>query len=98
MRQLPVHRVHHFLLRISLIVFLALLYTVVIPLHHHEDMVEHADCILCQLSYMAATIVTVCVCFSAAGIVIFMVRRIRTLFIRRCTFGFSTRAPPQFSL
>jgi len=94
MRQLTAHRIYQIILRICLIVFLAVLYTVAIPLHHHADMVEHADCILCQLSYMAATVVTMCICFAAAGIVIFIFRRIQTPFIRRCTFSFSTRAPP----
>ena len=81
-------------LRMGFIALLAILYMVIIPLHHHEDMVEHADCILCQLSYMASTIVTISICLTAFAALGLVFLHTTTSYIKHFTSFSLSRAPP----
>ena len=89
------HQIVQWIFRIGIIVFLTILYTMILPLHHHEDMREHADCILCQLSYIAAIIVTVSICLAAIGLTERLFRKIQILPAHCRIFAISTRAPPR---
>ncbi|MBN1757217.1 MAG: hypothetical protein JW863_02800 [Chitinispirillaceae bacterium] len=89
------HQIVRWIFRIVIIVFLTILYTMILPLHHHEDMHEHADCTLCRLSYIAAIIVTVSICLAATGLTERIFRKIQILPIHRRMFAISTRAPPR---
>lgn len=76
------------------IVYMAVLYTAVLPAHGHEDLREHNDCALCQISNQVAT---------AAAEVILIFLSVR-LFLTRISalphishslmVAYPTRAPP----
>jgi hypothetical protein len=94
MQQIPEKRIIQGILRMGFIALLAILYMVVIPLHHHEDLVEHADCILCQLSYMASTVVTVSICLTVLAALEVVFLQITTCYIKSFTSFSLSRAPP----
>jgi hypothetical protein len=44
------------LIRLLFVAYITTLYALILPAHGHEDLLEHADCVLCQLSNQAATV------------------------------------------
>jgi hypothetical protein len=81
-------------IRLLLVAYLTVLYTVIIPSHGHEDLLDHKDCVLCLLSNQAATVATTLVlvflsiCLSAISEPV--LRWAGPIF----TPAYPTRAPP----
>lgn len=91
-----VSRTLKIVLRIFFLAYIIALYGFIVPAHGHEDFLEHHHCVLCQLSGIAAIIVTVFILVIASGGMVNVSIPTFRLFSFTFESSYPTRAPPPF--
>jgi hypothetical protein len=84
------------IIRLSMALYLAILFMIIVPNHHHEDNTEHSDCVVCIIGYMPTLAV-----ISFSLVIIAILLKIKVTFsapilVLQTFHSFHSRAPPLF--
>jgi hypothetical protein len=74
--------------------YLAILFGVVIPTHHHKDGVEHSDCAVCVISHQPVVTQIIVSVFLAVVILFIKLICFPEIIPARIPRAFCSRAPP----
>jgi len=77
-----------------MVIYLAILFLVFVPSHHHEDYKEHNDCFVCTITHRPAQ---VSVAFALPIVTVFFITKLvlpSTIFISQTPSSLQSRAPP----
>ena len=75
-------------------IYIAVLFLVIVPFHHHEDEQEHDDCAICLIAHMPAE---VGITFVLSIIVILQIAKLvrpSAILLCHAPDSFQSRAPP----
>jgi hypothetical protein len=82
--------------RLCMLIFMAAVFLVVVPTHHHDDGKEHSDCVLCVLvnqDFILPVIISV----TLSAFLLFTQSIFHSLFIpSRTPQDINSRAPPLY--
>ena len=76
-------------------IYLAILFLVIVPIHHHDDHQEHNDCVVCVLAHQP---VQPSVAFALPIVTVFRVIKLdlpSTILICQTPSTLQSRAPPR---
>lgn len=82
--------------KLAMAIYLAILFTIVIPNHHHEDHTEHSNCVVCIIGYMPTL---AAISFSLVIIAVLLKNRVTfsaPIPVLQTFHSFHSRAPPLF--
>jgi hypothetical protein len=86
----------YMVVKVGMILYLALLFGIVEPNHHHLDNDEHADCVICMLAHQPAQ-TTVIFTVQIIGLLLFIYLVAPAVPLSRQAYtSFKSRAPPLF--
>jgi hypothetical protein len=86
-------------IRIGMTIYLAILFMIVLPNHHHKDNAEHSDCKVCALAHQP-NLVAIDTISLFIAIVFLFVKIVPAIipFINQTGKSFQSRAPPSLIL
>jgi hypothetical protein len=78
--------------------YLAVLFAIIVPNHHHEDHAEHTDCIICFIAHQPTQ---VSVTFALALVAILLIAKLvlpAAILVFQIPVSLQSRAPPLYNL
>ena len=82
------------ILRAGMVIYLAILFLVFVPTHHHKDYKEHDDCFVCTITHRPAQVIAA---FALPIVTVFFITKLvlpSTILICQTPSSLQSRAPP----